>query len=93
MVKTPPANAGDMGSIPGPGRFHTQLSLCTQILSQRSRAYKPQLLSPHDTRQLKPSHPRALLRNKRSRRSEGQPPLSTTRESPCTVRQTQRSQK
>ena len=22
MVKNPPANAGDMGSIPGPGRFH-----------------------------------------------------------------------
>ena len=23
VVKNPPANAGDMGSIPGPGRFHT----------------------------------------------------------------------
>ena len=23
MVKNPPAHAGDMGSIPGPGRFHT----------------------------------------------------------------------
>ena len=22
MVKNPPANAGDTGSIPGPGRFH-----------------------------------------------------------------------
>ena len=22
MVKNPPANAGDMGSIPGPGRSH-----------------------------------------------------------------------
>ena len=22
VVKNPPANAGDMGSIPGPGRFH-----------------------------------------------------------------------
>ena len=22
LVKTPPANAGDMGSIPGAGRFH-----------------------------------------------------------------------
>ena len=22
-VKNPPANPGDMGSIPGPGRFHT----------------------------------------------------------------------
>ena len=24
-AKNPPANAGDMGSIPGPGRFHTFL--------------------------------------------------------------------
>ena len=24
--KNPPANAGDMGSIPGPGRFHMPLS-------------------------------------------------------------------
>ena len=24
MVKNPPANAGDMGSIPGPGRSHTK---------------------------------------------------------------------
>ena len=23
VVKNPPANAGHMGSIPGPGRFHT----------------------------------------------------------------------
>ena len=23
VVKNQPANAGDMGSIPGPGRFHT----------------------------------------------------------------------
>ena len=22
VVKNPPANAGDMGSFPGPGRFH-----------------------------------------------------------------------
>ena len=25
-VKNPPANAGDMGSIPGPGRFHVPWS-------------------------------------------------------------------
>ena len=33
VVKNPPANAGDMGSSPGPGRSHMpvaeQLSLCT----------------------------------------------------------------
>ena len=55
VVKNPPANAGDMGSSPGPGRSHM---LCTcsarsqsneacapQLLSLRSRAHKPQLLS------------------------------------------------
>ena len=26
VVKNPPANAGDMGSIPGPGRFHVPWS-------------------------------------------------------------------
>ena len=26
VVKNPPANAGDMGLIPGPGRLHVQLS-------------------------------------------------------------------
>ena len=24
VAKNPPANAGNMGSIPGPGRFHMQ---------------------------------------------------------------------
>ena len=37
VVKNPPANAGDMGSIPGPGRFH---------MLQGSWACVPQLLSP-----------------------------------------------
>ena len=32
-----PANAGDMGSIPGPGRFH---------MPRSSQAHVPQLLSP-----------------------------------------------
>ena len=26
VVKNPPANAGDMGSTPGPGRFHVPWS-------------------------------------------------------------------
>ena len=37
VVKNPPANAGDTGSIPGPGRFH---------MPQGSWAHEPQLLSP-----------------------------------------------
>ena len=33
----PPANAGDMGLIPGPGRFH---------MAWATKAHVPQLLSP-----------------------------------------------
>ena len=48
MVKNPPANTGDTGSIPGPGRSHMPWSnkVCApQLLSLRSRAHEPQLLS------------------------------------------------
>ena len=37
LDKNPPANAGDVGSIPGPGRFH---------MPRSSEAREPQLLSP-----------------------------------------------
>ena len=37
MDKNLPANAGDMGSIPGPGRFH---------MPRSSQGHVPQLLSP-----------------------------------------------
>ena len=37
VVKNPPANAGDMGSIPGPGRFHMMWS---------NYAHEPLLLEP-----------------------------------------------
>ena len=49
MVKNPPANAGDMGSSPGPGRSHMPQSNYTsepRLLSLRSRAREPQLLKP-----------------------------------------------
>ena len=48
-VKNPPANAGDMGSIPGPGRSHVPRSNQApdpQLLSPISRAHEPQLLKP-----------------------------------------------
>ena len=50
MVKNPPANAGDKGSSPGLGSSHMPRSneaRAPQLLSLRSRAQKPQLLSPH----------------------------------------------
>ena len=49
VVKNPPANAGDMGSSPGPGRSHmprSNYARAPQLLSLRSRAREPQLLSP-----------------------------------------------
>ena len=39
IYKNLPANPGDMGSIPGPGRFH---------VPQVNEAYVPQLLKPMD---------------------------------------------
>ena len=52
MVKNPPAKAGDMGSSPGLGRSHMPRSnwaRAPQLLSLRSRAHVPQLLSPRAT--------------------------------------------
>ena len=49
MVKNLPANAGDVGSIPGPGRSHMPWSnkaRAPPLLSLHSRAHAPQLLSP-----------------------------------------------
>ena len=49
MVGSPPANAGDMGSGPGPGGSHVPRSdwACVpQLLSLCSGACEPQLLSP-----------------------------------------------
>ena len=46
VVKNPPAKTGDMGSIPGPGGSHMQLSPCTAVVEPLcSRAREPQLLS------------------------------------------------
>ena len=45
--KNPPANAGDTGSSPGPGRSHmlqSNQARVPQLLSLRSRAHEPQLL-------------------------------------------------
>ena len=65
MVKNPPANAGDMGSIPGPERSHmpqSNYACVPQLLSLRSRAHEPQLL--------KPTHLEPVVRNKRSHDNE-----------------------
>ena len=52
MVKNPPANAGNMGSIPGPGGSHmlqSSWARAPQLLSLHSGAREPRLLSPHAT--------------------------------------------
>ena len=52
VVKNQPANAGDMGLSPGPGRSHmpqSNLARAPQLLSLRYTAREPQLLSPHAT--------------------------------------------
>ena len=49
VVKNPPANTGETGSIPGPGRSQhatEQLGRAPQLLSLCSRAWELQLLSP-----------------------------------------------
>ena len=95
VVKNPPANAGDMGLSPGPGRSHVPWSnwaRAPQLLSLHSRAHEPQLPKPM---RLEP-----VLRNKRNHRNEKpahrneeQSPLATTRESPRAAMKTQQSQK
>ena len=49
VVKNPPANSGDMGLSPGPGRSCMPWSgwaRVQQLLSLHSRALEPQLLIP-----------------------------------------------
>ena len=72
VVKNLPANAGDMGSSPGLGRFHMPRSnkaRVPQLLSLHSRARRLQLLSPRATT-TEAHMPRAVLRNKRSHCNE-----------------------
>ena len=82
VVENLPANAGDMGSIPGLGRSH---------MPQSNWAHEPQLLSlrvwslcsatrGHDSERL-------------AYRDEEWPPLAATRESPSTETKTQHSHK
>ena len=57
LVKNPPANAGDMGSSPGPGRSHMPRSNKVhepQLLSLHSIAREPQLLRPVRSRACMP---------------------------------------
>ena len=79
VVKKLAANAGHVGSIPGPGRFHKPQSSYAhtpQPLSLRSRAGEPQLLRPRFT-----ARGATAMRSPRAK-TRGQPQLATTRERP-----------
>ena len=65
VVKNPPANAGDTGPSPGPGRSHmprNNEARAPQLLSLPSRACEPPLL--------KPACLEPILHNKRSHHNE-----------------------
>ena len=73
VVKNPPANAGDTGSSPAPGRSHMPRSneaRVPQLLSLRSRAREPQLEKARVPQLLKPARLEPVLHNKRSHRNE-----------------------
>ena len=93
-VKNQPANAGDMGSIPGLRRWHRPRSHeahVPQLLSPCSRAWEPQLLKPECPRacaqQEKP--PQWEARAQQLESSPHWPQLEETRawqRRPCTVK-------
>ena len=84
MVKNPPANPEDTGSIPGPGRFH---------MLWGNNAYVPQLLKPEHSRAQAPQQTAtatrspctitseqpqlAQLENARSNKDPAQPKIHT----------------
>ena len=83
MVKNPPANSGDTGSIPGPGRFHRphgNLARAPQHLNPS--AVEPMLCNKRSHGSEKPRYHNWRV-----------VPLAATRESPCTATKTQDSQK
>ena len=69
--KNPPCNAGDTGSIPGPGRYH---------MLRSNEACVLQLLSPPEPQLLKPTCPRARAPHARSHQNEK--PLNHIEEQP-----------
>ena len=88
MVESPPANAGDMGSDPGPGGSHMPRSSWARAprpLGLRSRAHEPRLLSLSATTTevvaclvVKPACLEPVLSNERGHRNE-KPALPATK--------------
>ena len=69
VVENPPANGGDMGSSPGPGRSHmprSNYARVPQLLSLCSRALEPQLLSPRAQSLCSTTREATAMRNPRT---------------------------
>ena len=64
VVKNLPANAGETGSTPGPGRFH---------MPKGNEAYEPQPLSPRALEPRAPRQEKPLKREDRTPRLESSP--------------------
>ena len=95
VVKNLPANAGDTGLIPGPGRSHVPWSnqaQVPQLLSLCSRAQEPRLLSPRvtTTEAHMPYSPCCATREATSMSS---PSTASTEEPKSTATKTQPGQK
>ena len=82
VVKNPPANAGDAGSIPGPGRLHISCE-ATKLWATTTEPACPRACTPQKrSHSEKPAH-----------HTRGQPPHPPPRESLLTAMKTQSSQK
>ena len=82
VIKNLPANAGDTGSIPSPGRPHMlqrNWAHVAQLLNSCSRAWDPQLLKPEC---LCSATSKATAVRSPPAATRGLPPLATTREKP-----------
>ena len=82
VVGRPAASAGDTGSVPAPGRFHTPRASKPVRHNYQARSLKPVLHNKRSHWNEKPVHCK-----------KEQIPLAAARESPQTVVKTQHSQK
>ena len=95
MVKNPPANARDTGSIPGPGRVYMprgNWACKPQLLDLCYCTCEPQLLMPMGSRACAPQQEVTAVRS-RCTSGKDEPPATTTRESPRAATDTQHNQK
>ena len=84
VVKNPPADAGDMGSIPGPGRFHMPRGnqVCVpQLLLHRVKLAHSRACAPPQEKPPQYVHAPHLERSCRSPQLEKSP--HTARKAPC----------